>query len=79
MSIRVIASVGVMLSIAVTSFSIYLGIVEHSYSPVHTGGFSIASLEGRKSICVQYHVAASTTSTVVPGSEKVVPCADTST
>jgi hypothetical protein len=76
MSIRVIASVGVMLSIAVTSFSIYLGVIEHSYSPLHTREYSLLSPEGRKTICVQYPAATSTTSTVIPGTTKVVPCGD---
>jgi hypothetical protein len=78
MSIRVIASVGVMLSLAVTSFSIYLGIIEHSYSPAQTREYSLTSLEGRKTICLQYQAATSTTSTVIPGSTKVVQCGDQS-
>ena len=35
MSVRAIASVGVMLCAAVTSFSTYLGVIEHAYSPAH--------------------------------------------
>ena len=78
MSIRVIASVGVMLSVAMTSFSIYLGVIEHSYAPVQTSRYSIPSLKGRTTQCMQYHVLASTTSTVVPGTAKVVECGGTS-
>jgi hypothetical protein len=70
MSIRVIASVGVMLSVAMTSFSIYLGIIEHSYSPVQTREISLASLNGRRSVCLQYRVSTSTTSTIVPGTRR---------
>ena len=78
MSIRVIASVGVMLSVAMTSFSIYLGIIEHSYSPLHTRELSLTSLEGRSSLCLQYHVQTNTASTVIPGTVKVVRCGATS-
>ena len=74
MSIRVIASVGVMLSVAMTSFSIYLGIIEHSYSPMQTREVSLTSLQGRQTLCFQYRVQPSTTATVIPGSEKLVQC-----
>lgn len=76
MSIRVIASVGVMLSVAMTSFSIYLGVVEHSYSPMKTREYSYTSRAGRESVCVQYRVSPSTASTLVAGSQKVVRCGD---
>jgi|GEM_PF-4759760 len=74
MSIRVIASVGVLLSVAMTSFSIYLGIVEHSYSPMQTRELSLNTLEGPKTLCFQYQVRSNTTPTVIPGTAKVVPC-----
>ena len=63
MSIRVIASVGVMLSVAMTSFSIYLGIIEHSYSPIRTREVSLTFPQGRETLCFQYHVQPSTTAT----------------
>jgi hypothetical protein len=78
MSIRVIASVGVVLSVAMTSFSIYLGVIEHSYSPVQTRELSLTSLEGRQPLCLQYHVTPSTTASLIPGSGKIVQCGDTS-
>jgi hypothetical protein len=49
-SIRVIATIGVMLSVAVTSFSIYLGVVEHAYS-VQTREVGYA----RSVLCFQQH------------------------
>jgi hypothetical protein len=63
-----------MLSVAVTSFSIYLGIIEHSYSPLHTREYSLTTYKGHTTICLQYNAATSTTSTVIPGTAKVVQC-----
>lgn len=67
-----------MLSVAMTSFSIYLGIIEHSYSPVQTREISVSSFGGKTTLCMQYHVLASTTSTVIPRTATVVPCGVTS-
>lgn len=45
MSIRAIASVGVALCVAVTTLSIYLGIVEHVYVPRATQAVFGAQIE----------------------------------
>jgi hypothetical protein len=66
MSIRVIASVGVMLSVAVTSFSIYLGTIEHSYSPVRTHQSSLTSLTVQRTLCLPYR-----THSMILGTTKV--------
>jgi hypothetical protein len=53
MSTRVIAAIGVVLCLAMTSFSIYLGVVEHSYTRTHVHAqSSITSLGGREDICM---------------------------
>jgi hypothetical protein len=47
MPTRVIASIGVVLCAAMTSFSIYLGVIEHIYAPSRTRAIPIAT-EGRQ-------------------------------
>jgi hypothetical protein len=42
MSTRVIAAIGVVLCLAMTSFSIYLGVVEHSYTRGHAHTLAVA-------------------------------------
>jgi hypothetical protein len=51
MSIRVIATVGVMLCIAVTTFAIYLGVVERVYVPVRGVNVGTSQSTDRARIC----------------------------
>ncbi|HEV3211903.1 MAG TPA: hypothetical protein VGZ03_00765 [Acidimicrobiales bacterium] len=68
MSTRWIASVGVVLCAAMTSFSIYLGVVEHVYTPKAIGLHADAALDGRHFICekIQRWDNTTTTSGAVP-------------
>ncbi len=74
MSVRAIASVGVMLCAAVTSFSIYLGVIEHAYSPAHIRVVTLVSERGRNSTCVSTQRQRNTSTTDVTKT-KVGPCA----
>jgi hypothetical protein len=70
--LRAIASVGVLLCAATTSFSIYLGIVEHVYSPprIHTDIY--VGPQGQKE---EYCFTLGNTTTTSPDRDvKRVPC-----
>jgi hypothetical protein len=53
MSTRVIASIGVVLCAAMTSFSIYLGVVERVYTPKAKVTPTQAAPDARHFICEQ--------------------------
>ncbi len=64
MSVRALASVGVILCVAMTSFSIYLGVIEHAYSPATLRTATLVSQAGRReTICLstQHQSTATTT------------------
>ena len=66
MSIRVIASIGVVLCIAMTSFSIYLGVAEHIYTPLRTESILVGGSlgpQGRQMVCIQLQQNHNTTTT----------------
>jgi hypothetical protein len=74
--IRAIAGVGVVLCVAMTSFSIYLGVVEHVYAAprqVQTKVVFSYSPEGRQATCFTSSPRGSTTTTT-PSRAKQVPC-----
>jgi hypothetical protein len=50
MSIRLIASIGVVLCVAMTTFSIYLGVVEHADQQPRTH-VSLPALQERSALC----------------------------
>jgi hypothetical protein len=52
MSVRAIASVGVVLCAVMTSFAIYLGVIEHVYAPLTVRAATLVSQSGRQSICI---------------------------
>jgi hypothetical protein len=73
--IRAIAGVGVSMCVAVTTFSIYLGIVEHTYSP-RTRDPGVVTVDGRLNACPWDQVHNNlTTTTGVP--LKVTSCVGT--
>ena len=77
MSTRAIASVGVVLCAAMTSFSIYLGVVEHIYTPKissHVEGHILSSSNGRHFICEKIQRPDNTTTTNGSVVSKQVPC-----
>ena len=82
MSIRAIASVGVMLCIAVTSLSIYLGVVEHVYAPREARSFApgtmhqilISGLGDRAPVCEALRNTSSTSSGSPGGTTVVTSC-----
>jgi hypothetical protein len=59
------ASVGVMLSVAVTSLAIYLGIQEHVYLPGHVGAVLTSEVNHLRVCTLSMHQENSTTSTLV--------------
>jgi len=61
MSTRVLASIGVALCMAMTSFSIYLGVIEHIYAPRHTYQYVLQTNFGTQEICVPVPTHHSTT------------------
>ena len=65
MSMRVIASVGVMLSVAVTSLALYLGVQERVYLPGHVGSIVTAEVNRLRVCTLSMHQENATTSTVV--------------
>jgi hypothetical protein len=70
--LRAIAVVGVVLCAATTSFSIYLGIVEHVYSPPRTYTDVYANPQGqRQEFC---YTLRDTTTTSPHRDIKPVPC-----
>lgn len=68
---RAIASVGVVLCLAMTSFSIYLGIAEHAFNrhPAADVAFVLPTGRGRQVVCLEYEH----TSTTISAARKV-PC-----
>lgn len=72
MRIRAIASVGVMLCVAMTSFSIYLGVIEHVYAPPELRAQTLVTVNGKQVICLGGQASHNTTTTVV--GMKVVSC-----
>jgi hypothetical protein len=78
MSTRVIASIGVMLCLVMTAFSIYLGVAEHVYSPHKHDTFALSRPLSRDVVCSSSpRVNNTATSSVVFG-EGIVPCHDPS-
>jgi len=63
MSTRVIASVGVILCAAMTSFSIYLGAVEHVYTQKAPSASALSSLTTRQLVCERFQRTHNTTTT----------------
>lgn len=63
MSIRAIAGVGVVLCLAMTSFSIYLGIAEHVYAPKRAAyaAYVVRTPMGRHTVCVKTGTGTPTT------------------
>lgn len=53
MSTRVIASIGVVLCAAMTSFSIYLGVIERVYTPKSKVTRTVSAPDARHFICEQ--------------------------
>jgi hypothetical protein len=76
MSVRAIASVGVFLCVAMTSFSIYLGVVEHAYSPPAIRTATLVSMHGRTSICVATQRELDTSTTTDVKRTTVESCGD---
>jgi hypothetical protein len=79
MSTRVIASIGVVLCAAMTSFSIYLGVIEHIYTPTpkdspRLSGHVISSPDGRHFICESVQRSDNTTTTNNALVSRLVPC-----
>jgi hypothetical protein len=74
MSTRVIASVGVVLCVAMTSFSIYLGVIEHVYTHQTTFTHVLASPQGRQLICEKVQPSNNTTTTNGTVIDKNVTC-----
>ncbi len=73
MRIRAIAGVGVMLCVAMTSFSIYLGVIEHVYASPELRAHTLATVNGKEVICLGGTASHNTTTTSVAGL-KVVSC-----
>jgi hypothetical protein len=69
--IRAIASVGVMLCAAITSYSIYLGIAEHVYTPTRFNAAIVPAARGLQIAC--YKVQVDSSATTVPHA-KSIPC-----
>ena len=63
MSIRTIAAVGVLLCAAVTSLSIYLGVVEHAYGPRSAHEVLVMQSVVHRTICDAVRTPQSTTTT----------------
>jgi hypothetical protein len=74
MSIRWIAGIGLVLCVAMTSFSIYLGAVEHVYRPRAPVERSLPAVPPRDFSCqfVQFRHTTTTTSGTV--SVNAIPC-----
>lgn len=67
MSTRVLASIGVALCVLMTSFSIYLGVIEHIYAPtsrVHS--FLLETPIGARKICVEVRTSHGHTTKITP-------------
>jgi hypothetical protein len=77
--IRVIASVGIVLCLAMTAFSIYLGIAEHVYQPPRTHVVEFATSGGREALCFSIQTHHNTTTTGPRRSVSRVSCAHTAT
>jgi hypothetical protein len=81
MSTRWIAGIGLVLCVAMTSFSIYLGAVEHVYRPKAPPVRSLTAAPRRDFICqfVQFRHTTTTTTTATSGTLNVnaMPCVHT--
>ncbi len=71
---RAIAGVGVVLCLAMTSFSIYLGIAEHAFNR-HTAyvDFVLPGATGRQLHCLAFQQGSQTATTISAGR----PCSTT--
>jgi hypothetical protein len=74
MSTRVIASIGVVLCAAMTSFSIYLGVLERVYTPRSQVTPSVLAPNARHLICEQIQPAHNTTTTNATAAAGYVHC-----
>jgi hypothetical protein len=73
MSIRWIASVGVVLCVAITSLSIYLGAVENVYRPkVHN--HTLADVPPRLLVCQMVQLPLNTRTTSGASAFRAIPC-----
>ena len=66
MSTRLIASVGVILCAAMTSFSIYLGVIERVYTPKAHVTHTLGSETQRQLQCQQLQLQHNTPTTIGP-------------
>ena len=74
MSTRVIASIGVVLCAAMTSFSIYLGVIEHVYIHRTVPAHVLSSPQGRLLFCEEVQHQNNTTTTNGTVVDKFAPC-----
>jgi len=74
MSIRAIAAVGVLLCVAMTSLSIYLGVVEHAYGPRSAHQVLVMESMVHRTICDEQNSARSTTTTSSSPSMRISGC-----
>jgi hypothetical protein len=74
MSTRVLASIGVVLCMVMTSFSIYLGVIEHIYTPHARTSIVVQTAFGTDRICLPAQSHRNTTTTGPTSRNTPAPC-----